>query len=54
MTARAISACERVVAAVHGRRPTTADPPFEMDLSAALLRDYGAQGLMEKKKKKVG
>ena len=46
MTARAISACERIVAAVHGRRPITDDPRFEMDLSAALLRDYGAEGVM--------
>ncbi len=47
MTARAISASERVVAAVHGRRPITPDPPFEMDLSAALLRDYGVAGVID-------
>jgi acetyltransferase-like isoleucine patch superfamily enzyme len=36
----------RVVRAVHGRMTIEPDPRFEIELSAALLRDHGTSGVM--------
>lgn len=43
---RALSSSRRVVKAVHGRKAIEPDPQFEVDLSAALLRDHGVEGVM--------
>lgn len=37
----------RIVRAVHGRRETCADAPFELGLSEALKTSYGPAGLLE-------
>src|ERR1700750_766710 len=37
----------RIVAAVHGRRQSVADPEFERGLAEAIMASYGAAGLVE-------